>query len=68
MEQVMADKDADVTVTMNNGDTYIFNTRDNEEMIIEAIGTHCVLCIEGGEGKPYGTAWLATSEISSIQI
>lgn len=68
MEQLMQQRNTNITITTKAGDAYTFNTDDNEEMIIEQISEQQVICIDGGDGGEFGTAWIDTESIDNIRI
>ncbi len=58
--------DGDVIIILKNGDTYSFNTGDNEEMVSERWEINGVVKIFGE--AEFGTAWIEVEEIAAIQI
>lgn len=58
--------DCDVIITLKNGDTFNFNTGDNEEMVPKSCEIDGIVQISGEDD--FGTAWIEVTEIASIQI
>ena len=58
--------DCDVIITLKNGDTFNFNTGDNEEMVPESCEIDGIVQIFGEDD--FGTAWIEVAEIAAIQI
>lgn len=55
-----------VVITLKNGDTFNFDTGDNEEMVPESCELNGVVQIFGKYN--FGTAWIEVAEIAAIQI
>ena len=55
-----------VIITLKNGDTFNFNTGDNEEMVPESCEIDGIVQIFGEDD--FGTAWIEVAEIAAIQI
>ena len=55
-----------VIITLKNGETFNFNTGDNEEMVPESCEIDGIVQIFGEDD--FGTAWIEDAEIAAIQI
>ncbi len=55
-----------VIITLKNGETFNFNTGDNEEMVPESCEIDGIVQIFGEDD--FGTAWIEVAEIAAIQI
>lgn len=65
-QQAKEDGDGNVFITLKNGETFNFNTGDNEEMVPESCEIDGIVQIFGEDD--YGTAWIEVAEIAAIQI
>lgn len=65
-EQAKETGNCNVIITLKSGETFNFNTGDNEEMVPESCELNGVVQIFGEDD--FGTAWIEVAEIAAIQI